>query len=102
MAIKAKKMSRHCLRVSNQNQLPSRPRCGVGVGLPSFYGQGLSRRTLTAGIGINSGGKSMLARRQIATVISALGITAHVLASDGYNKAKFDAKLCDPVNHHMT
>src|SRR5438094_459814 len=88
-----------CLLVSYQNQLPSRPGCGVGVGLPSLYGQCFSCRTFTAGIGVTSRRKRVLACRQVAIVISALGKASHVLA---INKAQIRSEVCDPINDHMT
>jgi hypothetical protein len=82
MAIIETKMWRHCLLVPYQNQIASGPAGGKGVGLASFYSQGFSPRTDTASIGINSGDKDVLACRQVAVVISALGKASHLLAID--------------------
>jgi hypothetical protein len=70
--------------------------------LPSFDVQSFSRRTGTGLIGINPGDNDVLACRQIATVVSALGKASHVLAVDGQNKAEIAPKVCDPVNEQMT
>src|SRR6266480_3958250 len=102
MAIKAKKMCRHSLTVSYQNQIPARPGCGIGVGLSSFYSYCFSRRTLTGLIGINSGGNYVLACRQVAAVVSALGKASHVLSIDGHGKTETAPKIWDPVNEQMT
>src|SRR6266480_6603860 len=102
MAMRAKKSSRHKLLISYQNQIPSRPGCGIGVGLSSFYNQGLSPRTLTGLIGINSGGKDVLACRQVPIVVSALGKASHILSVDRQDKAEIAPKICDPSNDQMT
>jgi len=52
-----------CLVASYQNQFPSRPSCGINVSLPSLYSHGLSPRTGTGAIGINSGRQPVLAGR---------------------------------------
>src|SRR5439155_18149503 len=82
IALRAKKMSQHCLRVSYQNQIPSRPGCSIGVGLSSLYSHGFFPGPATSAIGINSGDKNVLACRQVARVASALGKASHVLAID--------------------
>src|SRR5437868_2800958 len=102
MTIRAKKMCRHSLRVPYQNQSPSRPGCGIGVGLSSFYIYGFSPRTLTGVIGINSGDKDVLACRQVPIVVSALGKASHVLSVDRQDKAEIAPKICDPSNDQMT
>src|SRR6266403_5814522 len=102
MAIRAKKMCWHCLLVSYQNQIPSRPSRCIGVGLASFYSQGFSPRTGTDAIGINSSDNDMLACGQVAVVIPALGKASHVLAIDGHDKAKIGPKVGDPINKYMT
>src|SRR5215510_14616076 len=61
-----------------QSHAPSRLACGIGIGLPSFYVQSFSRRPDTGFIGTNPSGNGVLACRQIATVMSALGKTSHV------------------------
>ena len=48
------------LLVPYQNQILSRPGCGVGVGLPSLYSYGFFPGPGTSAIGINSGGKAVL------------------------------------------
>src|SRR5882672_11913217 len=98
MAIKAKKMCRHSLWVPYQNQISARPGCCIGVGLPSFYIYGFSPRTLTSLKGSNSGGNDMLACRQVASVISALGKASHILAINRHDKAEIASEVCDPVN----
>src|SRR5206468_11982595 len=89
------------LRVPYQNQLLSRPCCSVGVGLPGFYGQGFSCRTFTAGIWVTSRRKSVLACRQVAIVISALGKASHVLAINRHDKAQIRSEVCDPIYDQM-
>jgi hypothetical protein len=101
-AITARTTRRHWLWVPYQNQLLSRPGCSVGVGLPGLYGQGFSRRMLTARIRIYPGRKGVLACRQVAIVISAFGEASHVLAIDRDDKAQIGSKVCDPINDHMT
>jgi len=90
------------LRVPYQNQLLSRPCSSVGVGLPGFYGQGFSRRTLTTRIRIYPGRKGVLACRQVAIVISAFSKASHILAIDRYDHAQIGSEVCDPINDHMT
>jgi hypothetical protein len=102
MAIRAKKMCRHCLLVPYQNQIPSGPACGKGVGLTGLYSQGLSPRALPAWIGINPGDYDVLACRQVATVVSAFGKASYVLAINGHYKAQIRAEVCDPINEQMT
>src|SRR5882724_6239405 len=82
IALRAKKMSQHCLMVSYQNQIPSRPGCSIGVGLSSLYSHCFFPGSATSAIGINSGDKNMLACRQVATVLCALSKASHVLAID--------------------
>ena len=65
-----------------QSHIPSRQTCGKGIGLPSFDVQSFSRRSGTGLIGINPGCNDVLACRQVATVVSALGKASHVLAID--------------------
>src|SRR6266516_6165989 len=102
MAIRAKEMCQHCLPVSYQDQISSRPGCGIGVGLSSFYSYGFSPRTLTGVIGINSGDKDVLACRQVPIVVSALGKASHVLSVDRQDKAEIAPEICDPSNDQMT
>src|SRR5439155_6974568 len=102
MAIRAKKMCRHSLRVFYQNQIPARPGCRVGIGLSSFYSHNFSPRTGTFTIGISSGDNDMLACRQVATVLSALGKASYVLSIDGHDKAEIAPKICDPSNDQMS
>src|SRR5437667_12794495 len=102
MAMRAKKSSGHYLPVPYQNQILSRPGCGKGVGLPSLYSQGFSPRTGTGAVGIDSGGKAVLACRQIAVVVSALRKASYVLAIDGQDKAEIGPKIWHPVNEQMT
>src|SRR5437588_8866718 len=90
------------LLVPYQNQILSRPGCGVGVGLPSFYSQGFSPRTGTGTVGIRSGGNDVLACRQITVVVSALCKASYVLAIDGQDKAEIGPKIWHPVNQQMT
>jgi hypothetical protein len=90
------------LLVPYQTQIPSRPGCRIGVGVPSLYGQGLSARTCTGLMGISPDGYDVLAGRQIATVVSALAKGSHVLAIDGHDKAQILPKIRDPVNEHVT
>ena len=91
-----------CLRIPYQNQIPSRPGCGIAVGLSSFYSQGLSPRTGTGLMGFSPGGYDVLSGRQIATVVSALAKASHVLAIDGHDKGQILPKIRDPVNEHVT
>jgi hypothetical protein len=67
-----------------------------------LYSYGFSPRTLTGLKGINAGGNYVLACRQVATVLSALGKAPHVLAVDGQDKAEITPKICDPSNDQMT
>jgi len=92
----------HQLPVPHESHIPSRQACGKGIGLPSFDVQSFSRRTGTGLIGINPGDNDVLACRQVATVVSALGKASHVLAIDGHDKAKIGPKVGDPINKHMT
>src|SRR4030095_6658917 len=102
MTIRAKKMCGHSLLVPQQPQIPSRPGCRVGVGLPSLYSQGLSGHTGTGLMGFTPGGYDVLPGRQIATVVSTLAKASHVLAIDGHDKAQILPKIRDPVNEHVT
>src|SRR6266436_3201795 len=102
MAIKPKKMCRHSLPVSYQNQIPARPGCGIGVGLPSLYSYGFSPRTLTGLKGINPGGNDVLPCRQVPIVVSALGKAPHVLSVDRQDKAEIAPIVCVPSNDQMT
>src|SRR6266478_7561804 len=102
MAIRAKKMSRHCLPVSYQNQIPSRPGRGIGVSLPSLHSQGFSARTLTGLKGISSGDNDVLSCGQVARVVSALRKASHVLSIDRQHKAEIAPKICDPRNDQLT
>src|SRR5207249_10428200 len=70
------------LLVLYQDQTLPRPCCCIGVGLPSLYSHGFSCRTRTGAVRINSGGKAVLACRQVATVLCALGKASHVFAID--------------------
>jgi hypothetical protein len=81
-AIRARQTWQHCLPIPYQNQIPSRPGCRIGVSLASFYSHGFSPGTRTNTIGINSSGNYVLACRQVATVLCALGKASHVLAID--------------------
>src|SRR5262245_19595542 len=65
-----------------QSHTPSRLACGIGIGLPSFDVQSFSRRPDTGFIGTNPSGNGVLACRQIAAVMSALGKASHVFAID--------------------
>jgi hypothetical protein len=88
--------------VPYQNQIPARPGCGIGVGLPSLYSYSFSPRTLTGLKGINAGGNYVLARRQVPIVVSALGKAPHVLSIDGQDKAEIAPEVCDAINEQMT
>jgi hypothetical protein len=68
--------------IPHQSHFSSRQACGKGIGLPSFDVQSFSRRTGAGLIGINPGGNNVLACRQVATVVSALGKSSHILAID--------------------
>src|SRR6184192_4891248 len=102
MAMRAKKSSWHYLVVPYQNQIRSRPGCGVGVGLPGFHSQGFSPRTGTGAVGIDSGGKAVLACGQVAVVVSALSKASYVLAIDGQDKEQIGPKIWHPVNQQVT
>src|SRR5215831_18614315 len=65
-----------------QSHFPSRLACGIGIGLPSFDVQSFSRRKDTGFIGTNPSGNGVLASRQVAAVMSALGKGSHVFAID--------------------
>ena len=49
--------------VRHQSHIPSRQGCGKGIGLPSLYSQGFSRRLRTGHVGINPGDNGVLACR---------------------------------------
>jgi hypothetical protein len=68
--------------VRHESHIPSRHACGKGIGLPSYDVQSFSRWAGTARIGINPGDNHVLAWRQIATVVSALGKASYILAID--------------------
>ena len=87
--------------VPYQNQIRSRPGCGVGVGLPGFYSQGYSPRTGIVKVGIRSGGNCVLTCRQVAVVVSA-SVASYVLAIDGQDKEDTGPKIWHPVNEQMT
>ncbi len=70
--------------------------------MPSLYSYGFSRRTLTGLIGINPGDNDVLARRQVTTVVSALGKASHVMAIDGHGKTETAPKIWDPVYEQTT
>ena len=70
--------------------------------MPSLYSYGFSRRTLTGLIGINPGDNVVLACRQVAAVVSALGKASHILSIDGHGKTETAPKIWDPVYEHMT
>jgi hypothetical protein len=67
-----------------------------------LYSHGLSARTGTGAIGINPDGEAVLARRQVAIVIIALGKASHIFAVNGYDKAEIGSEVCDPVNEDVT
>src|SRR5205814_7497403 len=98
IAITATTTRRYWLWIPHQNQLLSRPCCGVGVGLPGLYGQGFSRRMLTTRIRVYPGRKSVLACRQVAIVTADFGKASHVLAIDRSDKAQIGSEVCDLIN----
>jgi hypothetical protein len=67
-----------------------------------LYCQGLSSWALPAWIGVTPDDNDVLACRQIATVISALGKASHILAVNGHDKAEIASKVRNPVNEQMT
>src|SRR5437763_17101832 len=101
MAMRAKKSSWHYLVVPYQNQIRSRPGCGVGVGLPGFHSQSCSPRMGTGAVAIRSGGKAVLACWQVAVVVTALRKASYVLAIAGPDKAEIAPNISHQVNQHM-
>src|SRR5436190_3435721 len=100
-AVRTKQTWQHCLPVSYQNQIPSRPGCSIGVSLTSLHSHSFFPRTRTGAIGINSSRNYVLACRQVATVLCALGKASHVLAIHRQDKAEIFPKICHPGNDHM-
>jgi hypothetical protein len=57
---------------------------------------------LPARIGVNADLNRVLACRQVATVMSALGKASHILAINIHDKAEIGPEVCDPINEQMT
>ena len=66
--------------------------------MSSLYSHGFFPGTRASAIGINPAGKDVLTRRQVATVLSALGKAPHVLSIDGKDKAEIAPEISDPSN----
>ena len=69
--------------------------------MSSLYSHGFFPGTRPSAVGVNPGGKDVLACRQVATVLCALGKASHVLAIHRHDKAEIFPKICDPGNDHM-
>jgi hypothetical protein len=89
------------LRISYQNQIPSRPGCSERVSVASLYSHSFFSGTGTGLTGIAPDGYDVLTCRQVARVASALAKASHVLAIDGHDKADIFPKICDPIDDHM-
>ena len=96
MAMREKKMCRHCLGILYETHVLSRPGSGVGVGLSSLYREGLSRRDSTGLKRIDSGNKEVLTWRQVAAVVLALSKGCHVFPVDRQDKGDYRSQNLRP------